>query len=192
MCVIGSMVEGRAEVESFPLLLRKILSSFGIYDVQVVRPFRVSRSKVTKKGELERSLRQLIADRQNVSFIVVLLDSDDDCPAELGPSLLHRCRESTDLPVTVVLAKREFEAWFLAAKESLRGFRGISADACAPQNAEDIRGAKELLSQNMIGRRYIEVDDQPAFVDRMELDLASKRCQSFEKLVRDLRALQSK
>lgn len=40
----------------------------------------------------------------------VLLDADDDCPAELGPSLLKRCREATGLPVAVVGADREFHA----------------------------------------------------------------------------------
>jgi hypothetical protein len=39
------------------------------------------------------------------------------------------------------------------------------------------------------GRRYLEVDDQPALVAKMDLDAAREQCRSFDKLVRDLRGL---
>jgi hypothetical protein len=58
--------------------------------------------------------------------VLVLIDADDDCPAHLGPALLARAREArSDVPVSVVLANREFEAWFLAAAPSLAGNCGL-------------------------------------------------------------------
>ena len=52
--------------------------------------------------------------------ILVLLDADDDCPAELASRLLRRARQSRpDRPIRVVLAKAEYESWFLAAAASL-------------------------------------------------------------------------
>ena len=159
--------------------------------MQIARPFRVKRNRVVKNGELERAVQQAVRDRENAGCIMVLLDADEDCPAQLGPSLLQRCRRATGLPVSVVLANKEFEAWFLGAKESLRGIRGIRADSTPPYDPERISGAKELLSRNMERRRYLAVDDQAAFADKMDLSVAEQSCPSFGKLVRDVADLVS-
>ena len=189
---IVPIVEGKSEVESVPILLRRLLTEAQAFDIVVARPFRVKRHLVVREGELERAVGLAVSDRENVGCLVVLLDCDDDCPAELGPSLLERCRQATSLPVAVVLAKKEFEGWFLGAKESLRGVRGIGGDATAPPKPEDIRGAKEHLTANMVaGRRYLAVDDQPAMARRMDLAVAAERCPSFAKLRRDVNRLVS-
>ena len=186
------VVEGRAEVESVPILLRRLIAELGAHHVQVTKPFRVSRTAVVREGELERSIRQGIRSRPNVGAVLVLLDADDDCPASLGPALLKRAVQVTQLPVAVVLAKREFEGWFLGAKESLRGKRRIRKNANAPENPENIRGAKEHLTGNMTGRgRYVEVDDQPALAQIMDLSLAKRRCPSFGKFCSDISRLLS-
>ncbi len=183
------IVEGQSEVHSVPLLLRRLIGDIGIYDIGVARPFRVKRNKVVRSGELERALAMSIRARPAAGAVLVLLDADDDCPAELGPSLLERCREATPLPTAVVLANRELESWFLGAKESLRGLRGIRPDARIPDKPESIRGAKERLSRNMEYNRYIPVDDQPALVAQMDLEMAKNHCPSFRKLARDVAAL---
>jgi len=188
---IVPIVEGQSEQESVPVLLRRIRAQFHAYEVGIARPFRVKPNLVVRQGELERAIKQALRSRENAAGIVVVLDADDDCPAKLGTELLARCRESTALPVAVVLANREFEAWFLGAKESLRGVRGIRQDATAPRDPEAIRGAKERLSGNMLGRRYLGVDDQPALAAALDLDLAARRCPSFAKLLRDVKGLLS-
>lgn len=183
-------MEGYAEVESIPVLFRRILEHQNIHDVSIARPFRVKRNRVVRPNELERAVTLAVSDRADVAAVIVVLDPDDDCPAQLGPELLARARTATVLPTAIVLAQKEFECWFLGAKESLRGTRGIRNDSTAPQHPEEIRGAKERLTQNMIpGRRYLEVDDQPAFADSMNLDQAQARCPSFAKLMRDLNRL---
>ena len=187
---IVPVVEGQSEVASIPVLVRRILQEhLGVHDIEVARPFRVKRSRVVKEGELERAVQQALRDRDNAKCVLLLLDADDDCPGELGPSLLSRCRNATALPTAVVLANKEFEAWFLGAKESLRGTRGIRNDACAPEDPESIRGAKEHLTRNMKGRRYLSVDDQPALSKRTDIAAARRRCPSFDKLVRDVERL---
>lgn len=189
---IVPIVEGQAEVDSVPVLLRRLLGRAQRYDVDVARPFRVKRNQVARRegNALERAVSLATRDRPNPVCVLVLLDADDDCPAEVAPRLLTRCGEATGLPVAVVLASKEFEGWFLGVKDSLRGVRGIRDDATPPADPEQIRGAKERLSRNMVGdRRYNEVDDQPAFADKMDIDLARKRCPSFDKLVRDFEGL---
>ena len=187
---LATIVEGHAEVESVPLLLRRIFAQLGVSDVQVARPFRVKRNRIVKPGELERAISQTIRDRAEVGGIMVLIDSDDDCPAELGVQLLNRAKEATQMPVSIVLAHREFECWFLGSKESLRGVNGIAENATAPPNPEGIRGAKEHLTLNMIrGRRYLAVDDQVTFTETFNLNVARQRCPSFDKCYREVERL---
>ena len=185
------IVEGFAEVESVPILMRRVLDGTGAPSISVARPFRVRRYQIVREGQLERALQQAVGSRPAAAGIMLLMDADDDCPARLGPALLERCSKVTQLPVSVVLATREFEAWFLGSKESLRGARGIATNAAAPENPESIRGAKERLTANMQRRRYIAVDDQPALAHAMDLQLAQTRCRSFDKFVREIEYLSS-
>lgn len=186
---IVPIVEGQAEVQAVPVLLRRILAVLEVHHVEVARPFRVGRYKVVKQGELERAVRYAIMDRRNAEALLILLDADDDCPAQLGRTLALQAQAVTQKPVAVVLANRELEAWFLGAKESLRGQRGIRMDAVPPASPEAIRGAKEALSRNMVGQRYLEVDDQPALAAAMDLEAARRRCASFDKLMREVARL---
>jgi len=188
---IVPIVEGFAEVESLPILLRRVLNRIGSSEIRVAHPFRVKRYQVVREGQLERALQQAVRSRADPGGVLILLDADDDCPAELGPRLLNRCRKATQLPVSVILATREFEAWFLGAKESLRGTRGIATDATSPQDPENVRGAKERLTRNMVQRRYVAVDDQPALAQAMDLEMAQARCPSFDKFVRQVAHLSS-
>jgi hypothetical protein len=142
---------------------------------------------------LERAIKQGIRDRIDIAGILLLLDADDDCPAALAQRLMERCRQTTSLPMAVVLANMELEGWFLGGKESLRGVCGIRPDAVAPINPENIRGAKERLSQNMEhGRRYLEVDDQPTLAAKINFDLTKDRCPSFKKFLREVQNLINK
>lgn len=188
MPVLVPIVEGHAEVEAVPVLMRRLLGEFDHYEVRIARPVRVKRYQVVRPGELERAFELARRRSEGCDAILVLLDADDDCPKETAPALLERARNaSIGLPVAVILAKSEFEAWFLGSLESLRRVRGISATAISPQNPEDIRDAKGYLSRQMThGRRYVEVDDQPALAERFDLTLARQRCPSFDKLLRDV------
>jgi len=141
----------------------------------------------SRKGELSRSIELASADRAAAAAILVVFDSDDDCPAELARELHAREAGGARLPVGVVMAEREYEGWLLGGLESLRGSRGISEKATAPATPESIRNAKRELTRCMVGtRRYVPVTDQPALSERLDLDLAVGRCRSRGKLRREL------
>lgn len=116
-------------------------------------------------------------------WIIVLLDADDDCPAELGIKILERAHVC--IPhrrVSVVLANREYEAWFIAAAESLNGLRGFSFDPTEIIDAETPRDAKGWIKRHKSDKSYGETTDQPAFSARMDLQLVFDRSRSFRKL----------
>ncbi len=188
---LGLVVEGHGEVKAAPVLFRRIGHEIdpGVI-LEVVQPIRRSRgSLVNGPGELERAVELAALKVRPHGGVFVLLDSDDDCPAELAPRLLALARSAgLGLPVSVILAKREFEGWFLAAAESIRGKRGLPADLTAPQNAEDIRGAKGWLRDRMRGHVYSETIDQPAPVAIFDLNQA-KSASSFDKCYREVNSL---
>jgi hypothetical protein len=187
--IVVPVVEGHGEVEAVPVLLRRMLEREQRFDIEIGRPFRVKRHRVVKAGELERSLTLAIRSR-SADAVIVLLDSDDDCPVDLAGSLLARVNGTAFENVSVVCACREFEAWFLAAKRSLRGKCEIGSEAeCIPE-AENLRDAKGRITANMDGdRRYLEVDDQPRLAAALDLDLAEERARSFRKMCDELRKI---
>lgn len=184
--MIVPLVEGQSEVEAVPLLLRRIGYHLAHWDVGVAKPFRVKRNKIVKEGELERAMELALRDREGATALLVILDADDDCPVELAVELKRRAVACTDLPVAVVVANREFEGWFLGSLESLRGIRGVGEEAVCDPEAEEVRAAKARLADAMVGKGYVEVDDQPALVEGMDLELAAQNCRSFRKLMADV------
>jgi hypothetical protein len=186
------LVEGHSEVRAIRELLLRLLRKADVHDASVLRPYRVHRSKVVRPDEIERALRYalLTREREGVNAALVLLDADRDCPAEMGPRLLRRATEASNRPIRVVLPKVEIEAWVLAGIESLRGQRGIRADAGCPPDPEAIRDAKGAISERMEGSRgYVATDDLPAFLAKIDLDIAIDISPSLAKLERDLRSL---
>ena len=124
--------------------------------------------------------------------MVIIADADDDCPAHRAPALLERARKSAQaVPVSVVFAKAEYEAWFLGAIHSLRDDGRIADNASPPPDAEAVRGAKEFLQQHCMnpGEHYSPTVDQPALTSRFDLKEAQQACPSFDKLWRDLEEL---
>ncbi|MFN2638261.1 MAG: hypothetical protein ABR585_14690 [Gemmatimonadaceae bacterium] len=115
------------------------------------------RSRLTENfNDLERAVRFAAI---SADVVLLLVDADDDCPAKLGPELQKRMQTVAGQTSSVaIIANREYESWFLAGIESLRGSCGISADASCPSNIEDIRGAKERLDHLMGTEAYAELE----------------------------------
>lgn len=190
LSVLVPIVEGQSEERAIGVLLRRLVADMGAGHAQIARPFRVKRNRVVREGELERSIAQAIRSRPGAKYVLVLLDADRDCAAELAPKLLARARDATDIAVRVVFPTTEVEAWVLAAIESVRGIRGIQGDAEPPPFPENVRDAKGALTARMEGTRgYVATDDLPAFFDALDVSLAEARSPSMAKLLRDLRSL---
>ena len=185
---IGCIVEGKSEIASVPILIRRVAAiHYPELATVIPTPIRIPRNKVFKLGELERAVGLAYQNIGRQGALFIILDSDDDCPAELGPALLNRASQVfRNVPISVVIAKHEFEAWFLAAAESLRGRRGLRNDLNPPDNPEGIRGAKEWLSHQMeSSRTYSETQDQPALAALFDFEQA-RQADSFDKCYRDI------
>jgi Domain of unknown function (DUF4276) len=195
--VVACIVEGHGEEYAVPLLVRRIAESLPTQAyVDAPRAIRVPKTRLVRPGELERATTlaasRVVESKIAGGGVLVLVDADTDCAAQLGPELLARARSVAGAtPVEVVLAVKEFEAWFLAALTSLRGQRGIRADAEAPSNPESVRGAKEALRRQMApGSAYSPPTDQPALAALMDLD-AARAAPSFDKLWRAVASILS-
>jgi len=189
---IASVVEGHGETEALPILIRRLIATVNPpLAVDVVRPIRVPRSTLLKHGELERAVQLAALNARPDGAVLVVLDAEDDCPRTMAPELLERVRSAIGhLPAALALAKREFEAWFLAAVESLCERRGLPPDLEAPPDPEAVRGAKEWLSDRMpLGQRYSETLDQPALAAVFDLECSRQRSRSFDKLCREISRL---
>lgn len=186
--MIVAIVEGHAETESVPVLLRRLQQETSAYQIGIARPFRVKRNQVVKEGEIEKAVEAALKLREGARAILVVLDADDDCPKRLAPELLTRVRNAAGSRAicSVVLPKREFESWFLGSIESLRDHRGISSSAELPDNPEGVRDAKGRLTDAMLGRVYVETDDQAALAQLFDIDTARRTCRSFRKFHKDV------
>jgi len=182
---IQPIVEGHGEVGASSVLLRRLRDEIGAFGIDVNPPIRRNRSQLTTEVQLRTSIK-LARAQVDCGAILILFDSDDDCPAELGPLVQSWAQEeATPIPCVAVLANREYEAWFLAAIESLRGVRGIRKDADSHPDPESPRNAKGQIEKRMTARRsYSEVVDQPALTAKFDLALAHQKCRSFRHLVK--------
>lgn len=183
MTRIVPIVEGHGEVEAVPVLLRRLAADLGTW-LDVARPIRIPKGKLVKEGELRRAVQ--LAGRLSApgDAILVLLDADEDFPAQLASELrVWASSERGDRRISVVFAKREFEAWFLAAAESLVARKRLATGVTPPADPEAVSDAKGWLSRAM-GRHYSETLDQPALAAEFDL-VAAGRCPSFAKLRRD-------
>lgn len=90
-----AIVEGYGDVAAVRVLLRRVLQEqLQCYDVGIERPIRVPKGKLLKPGELERAVNLAARRISATDGIVVLVDADDDCPAELAPAMATRAAES--------------------------------------------------------------------------------------------------
>ncbi len=196
MLSIFPIVEGHGEVSAVPILLRRFAHEvFNAYEIDVLQPYRLPKGKMGLTPHLETTVtfaRRKLEQREGDRAILIILDADDDCPAEEALRMLTRATQIAEpIPVSVVFAKAEYESWFLAAIHSLRGERGIANNAAAPIEPEAIRGAKEYLQGHCMvpEATYSPTIDQPALTQRFSFEEARQACPSFDKLWRDLERL---
>ena len=192
MITIASIVEGHGEVVALPLLMRRIAAQVATGRVvKTLHPFRVPRQNFLKPGEIERRV-EFVANRSGANGrILILLDANSDCPKTLAAEITQRARQArSDRAIQVVLAKMEYEAWFLAAAESVAERRGIKSDIGSPPDPEAVRDAKGWISKHMkTGRSYSPSADQPALTAVFDMGVARKRAPSFDKLYRAVESL---
>jgi len=185
--MIQSIVEGDGEVAAFPLLLERLVAELGCYEAIGYSPFLEKRTGIVKEEKFKRAV-QVVSDKSGTRAIIVLFDADDDCARDLVPRMARWAQEAVpSLPCAVILARREYEAWFLAALESLRGHRRIRDSAQYDRNPEVVRGAKGVVSRFMPQNKpYSETADQAALSAVFDLGQAYHGASSFRKLVKEV------
>lgn len=127
--------------------------------------------------------------------IIIILDADNECMNRgsengLGPELLARARNvAPHMPIAVVAANPEYEAWFLASIESIRtagllperskGVPGI-------MSPESHRGCKKLIA-DLLCCPYEETVHQLELSRALAFSpIVRYRSPSYDKLLRDL------
>lgn len=187
MINVISIVEGDGEVDAFPVLLRRLNAWLTPeVAVHIARPIRVRRDQFLRRDDIF-SKQLFLASMMCPSpgWILILLDADDDCPVGLAEMIFEKAK--IILPnreISVVIANREYEAWFIAAAKSLDGKRGFVLPKIIP-GSEVLRGAKQWMSKQIPKGAYHEVVDQPAFSALIDLSLVRENSRSFQKLCSD-------
>ena len=185
MKAVCAIVEGDGEVAAMPIVLRRLHERFGpVGHVNVLAPIRVHKDRfLNREEEFRRHLLLAAAKCGEEGWVLIVLDADDACPMALAAEI--RTRAAKILPhraVGVVIPNREFEAWFIAAAESLNGVRGFEWSSTDQIDAEVPRNAKGWMKERMSSRSYGETTDQPAFSARFDLDQAAANSRSFRKM----------
>lgn len=176
------VVEGDGEVGAVRILLRRICGEvFGRWDVEIRQPWRLPRSQMTMQMPIGRVYRALARGLDSDGGVIVVLDQDDDHDVS---RLIDRVSEPMAgmADLRVVVACREYEAWFLGGIESLRVHRSVRDDASFDSDPEAPRDAKGRLRQ-LMNEPYRETLHQPAFTELLSIGAARQRCPSFDHLV---------
>ena len=215
--VIVPIVEGYGEWDAVPILLQRWLHSRRYHNIEVHEdgPVRASgRGAITvahdEKNELgmEYYIEKALLREPQPDAILILLDADEDCPRELAASLLARARALVppDYPIGVVIAKREYEAWFLAAFPSTRfrqaltvlgtrlNFRLARQSLPRGMDVEEIADCKKEVAKLLGLKKYKETLHQPALTQLLPFTRGAtrgmtQRSRSFRKLLKELHEL---
>ena len=188
--IIAPIVEGHGEVSAVRELITRIGSElFGTW-INVAQPFRLDSARMRKPDELAKAIRVQAARVGDLGGVLVLRDGDDDdvrCPVKLA-ELLDPPPDLVPVPVEIVIAFHEYEAWFLAAVESLRAHAAVNDDATSPADPEARRGAKHQLEGLML-ESYKETLHQAKFSALIDLDVAASNSRSFRRMIHAVEVL---
>jgi hypothetical protein len=202
---ILAIVEGHGEQTAVPVLLRRWFAhrrfrNFETLDLAI----RAAGSGALKRPHNTRDELGIeyyvdLAASQKPDGILVMLDADDECEERsrtrrrgLGPELLARARATAPhIPIEVVVANREYEAWILwALTLPRRGTSLAQGPSLAPgTDIESIRDCKKRLSL-LLERPYEETIDQLELTEALPFNQAmARRSRSYRKLLEALEAL---
>jgi hypothetical protein len=191
LLTIAPIIEGRGEADAVSVLIRRIGHELlaGTY-IEVAQPYRLDSGKMRKPDELGRAILHQAARVTGGGGILVLRDGDDKdvtCPVTLA-SWLKQGQDNTPVALEIVIAWKEYEAWILAAIESLRGHKYVRDDATAPDKAEGKRDAKGELTKLMV-ETYRPTRHQAKFSAQIDLEMARANSRSFCRMVHAIETL---
>ena len=194
MATIVPVVEGPGDTVALPQLLGRILSQINNRPDVMVAQGKTSVVTAHNRSNLEKYLEKFLGhalNKPDCAAILILVDADDDCPVTVSQQLTQRCEQiGTTIPIQVVYAHREYESWFLASLDSIRGRHGIPETASLTGEFEVVANPKKWLSDRMpTGQAYKETTHQASFSSAIDLDLARQNSRSFRRLCHALEQL---
>ena len=194
MTTIVPVVEGDGDVAALPGLLGRILLEMYNRSDVLVAQGKTMVVNANGRSTLENRLEKFIQYAQykpECDAILVLLDTDGDCPVSLAQGLLRRCEKlGLNCPVEIVCAHRCYESWFLASLDTIKGQRGISDTAVLSQAAEDVSSPKQWLTDQMpTGQAYKETIHQASLSRSIDIGTAHRNSRSFRRLCHALEQL---
>jgi hypothetical protein len=205
---IAPIVEGHTESACIERLLQRVWLQLLARSVrlQVLQPSRGSHGGlvsdqgtelITKIEEAYAKLVQrLQRDSSSRGLLLLLLDAEDDCPAQLAPRLLTAAQQvlPADTRIACILAKRMLENWIVAGASTLAGVNGLPDPLPARDQFEDRSGVawleEQLRSQNRT-RKYKKTVDAEVFIRNLDLQECRANSPSFDKLCRELESLET-
>ncbi len=186
---IVPIVEGPGEVEAVPALLWKLLAERDRYDIQVETPQNAHGcGNLTKPGGIERFVQNAWTKR-DCGAVLVLVDADKKCPVEMAADFARRILAlGVRFPVVIVIAKCEYEAWFLASLETiagvpLEGGYALPAGLTYAGEVETHAGVKGWITDQFPqGRIYKETIHQASMTKLLDRERVRQRSRSFRRL----------
>jgi len=193
---IFPIVEGEGEIEAVPKLIVKILHHLGRYDFVSVAGRNARGCDNLKKREFLERLIRAAEELDGVAAVLIVVDADDNCPKVLAAELSQTVREiGVRVAVAVVVANREYEAWFLAslatiAGQNLTGGSVLPADCKFVGDVEAKSGVKEWITAQLPkGFSYKPRTDQGVLTQKIDVELAVQNSRSFRRLVHAIELL---
>ena len=191
---ILAFVEGEGEQSALPTLLNRLhreacVHNEGRWNEPMIPlpPWKVGLDKLSDRTPLQKKIRDAFYVK-DFDALLILVDADDVCPRrEIAARISWVGAACAGTPFAYVFAYREYESWFLASMESLRGIASIRPDAVSLDNPEEPRGAKERIEACMLLRRatcYRETTHQKLLTASFDMASAYRACRSFRKLVK--------
>jgi hypothetical protein len=193
------IVEGHGELDAARLLIGRLWRDLALPDIYWEKPIRAARGSLHHRITVERMCELLRSQRRcDAALILRDADNNEDCPATNGPLTASWIAAlNLPFPTAVVLARREFEAWFLPCMKSMTGKKirdGLQLQTTPTWTGdpEEVRGAKAELTRNLFPKNkpYKESVDQAALVQMVDFSLLrSANVRSFGTLERALKFL---
>lgn len=200
---VAPIVEGQTEQGCIERLLHRVWHELLARPerLQVIEPFRGHRDSLVHPdgkvltdtvGKTFLKLRAALRKEPEAqALLLVLLDSEGDCPATLAPRLLEVAKRAApaDIALACVLANRMTENWIVAGCSTLAGVNGLPNLLIPPPDAEVCSGAGWLESQLRSvnrARKYSKTVDAKVFVAAMDLEACRANSRSFRKLCKEL------
>lgn len=189
---IGIIVDGAAESQALKLLTRRI----EIPEVELLDPIFSNMQPKSTPAQIARSAKAqvgVLVNARKADTIIVLIDREDrgECPPEFAEAIESAFKHLDCPNVKVAIKDKKFENWLVSDVTVFRRFAaryrvtGAFRSRVAPNKADSVRDAEELLNQICIGKEpYHKRRDAAKITDAQAVLEIAKNSRSFRRFLR--------